>query len=374
MANDLTTLLPKILARGLSVLRERCAITQYVNFNYDGKATEKGDQIVVPVSSARTSSDVTPGPVPSNAQDSAMDQVIVPIDQWKHADFQLTDRELTRIAMERDFFPLQAQEAVKSLANTFNEYIWNLYPQVGGFVGTAGTTPFGSTPADAINARKVLHRQLCPRTDRAGILDLDAEAAALALSAFQDVDKAGDTSTKREGEIGRKFGINWMSDDYVPTHVSGAASGYLANGGAAVGAKTVTIDTGSGAFNVGDIVTFAGHPATDSYAVVSSVGGASATQITLSTPLRVAVADNAALGFKADHVVNMAFHRDAFAVVMRPLATAGDNPDIVSMQDPLTGLTMRLERIRGYKQTMFDFDILYGGKIVRPEYAVRIAG
>lgn len=371
--NDLNTLLPKILARGLRVLRERCAITQYVNFNYDGKATAKGEQIVVPISSARTASDVIPGPVPSASEESEISEVIVPIDQWKHAGFQLTDLELTRIDKDKEFFPLQAEEAVKSLANQFNEYIWGLYPQVGGIVGTPGTTPFAANASVAIEARKVLHRQLCPRTDRAGILNLDAEANALALSEFGDVSQAGDVSTKREGEIGRKYGFMWMSDDYVPTHAAGSAAGFLVNngGGYPRGHKdTIAIDTGTGTFNVGDVVTFAGHPSTDSYAVVESTP----TSIKLSTPLREAVADNAAVSVKTDHVVNMAFHRDAFAVVMRPLMESGDNPDIASMTDTVTGLTMRLERIRGYKQTMFDFDILYGGKIVRPEYAVRIAG
>ena len=79
-----------------------------------------------------------------------------------------------------------------------------------------------------------------------------------------------------------------------------------------------------------------------------------------------------------DHVVNLAFHRDAFALAMR-LLTAGTldlslGNQIVSMTDETTGLLLRLEVSRQYKQTVWEFDVLWGTKLVRPELACRIAG
>ena len=63
---------------------------------------------------------------------------------------------------------------------------------------------------------------------------------------------------------------------------------------------------------------------------------------------------------------------------MRPLTseTAGDayGNNIVSMTDPVTGLSMRLEVYRQYKQVVYELDALWGVKLIRPEYAVRIAG
>ena len=44
------------------------------------------------------------------------------------------------------------------------------------------------------------------------------------------------------------------------------------------------------------------------------------------------------------------------------------------MRDPVTGLVVRLEIVRQNKQTMWEFDMLYGMKLVRPEYAARLAG
>jgi hypothetical protein len=46
----------------------------------------------------------------------------------------------------------------------------------------------------------------------------------------------------------------------------------------------------------------------------------------------------------------------------------------MSMTDPQTGITLRLEVSRQYKQVTWEFDILWGAKLVRPELATRIAG
>ena len=67
---------------------------------------------------------------------------------------------------------------------------------------------------------------------------------------------------------------------------------------------------------------------------------------------------------------------DAFALATRPLvASSADlamGSNIMSMTDPQTGLSLRLEVQRQYKQTTWEFDILYGVKCVRPEFACKV--
>ena len=79
----------------------------------------------------------------------------------------------------------------------------------------------------------------------------------------------------------------------------------------------------------------------------------------------------------ASFVRNLVFHRDAIAFANRPLmdSTAGvDLGNFMSMQDPVSGLVMRLEVSRQYKQTVWEFDILWGNALVRPELAAIMAG
>ena len=79
--------------------------------------------------------------------------------------------------------------------------------------------------------------------------------------------------------------------------------------------------------------------------------------------------------FEPSHKVNLAFQRDAIAFVNRPLADIqGLGNIITSNTDPVSGLSLRLEISRQHKQTKWAFDILFGGKVIRPECAVRVAG
>jgi P22 coat protein - gene protein 5 len=201
MANTLDDIMPKILARGLLALRQTCYMPRLVNADFSNEAAQKGDTIDVPVSAAVTASNVTPAntpPVPSN---SAPTKVQVPLDNWKHADFHLTDNDLAKINSNAHFMPLQMSEAIKALANAVNQDIWQEYLGVFGYVGTAGTTPFASSDADARNVRKTLNLQLCPRASRVCVFNADAEANALGLASFANLEQTGDQDVKIEGEL-----------------------------------------------------------------------------------------------------------------------------------------------------------------------------
>lgn len=76
-------------------------------------------------------------------------------------------------------------------------------------------------------------------------------------------------------------------------HVNGTASGYLVNDGAtAINDTTLTIDTGSGTFTRGDVITIAGD--TQEYIVTNDYAGGNGT-IDIFPPLVAAPADNAAI-------------------------------------------------------------------------------
>jgi len=98
--------------------------------------------------------------------------------------------------------------------------------------------------------------------------------------------------------------------------------------------------------------------------------------------LRAAVADNEVITLVnaglAAHRINLAFHRDAVGFAMRTLQGSkldeiAGTGNMRSMQDSVSGLVLRLELIRQYKQWVWDLDALWGVNMVRPELAIRIA-
>lgn len=383
-SNTLDALIVKILARSVLSLREMMVMPRLVNSDYSTEAATQGAPIEVPIPSTATAGDVTPGPTPPASTGTNAKTAIITLDRWKQSDFHLTDKNKKEILDRAGFIPGAIQEAINALARVVNADIFAEYKKIFTGVGTAGTTPFASDAKIATAARKALLLNLSPMSNLRGVLDPDAEENALNLATFADAEKTGESGVKIRGDIGMKYGFQWVVDQQVPTHTIGAGITTVADVGAAavIGANSVTIDTdGSGEVGllVGDIVVFVDD--TQQYVVTAdlTIGNSSSGTLLIEPGLKIAKSDEViamATGFAADHVVNLCFHRDAFAFAMRPLAdtSTGGGNIIRSVQDPETGIVLRLEISREHKQDKWDFDILYGTGTPRPELAVRVAG
>jgi len=379
MANTLTNVIPQLLAQGLLALREMAIMPLLVNRQYETMAGPQGSSIDIPLPSAVAVQDVTPAATPPSTADQEPGTVAITLDRWKEAPFYLTDKDMLEV--QNGTLPMMASEAIRSLANEVDQFILGLGTKFYGVHGTAGTTPFSTDISDATQIRKVLNNQLCPLDNRRLVMNPDAEAEALELRAFHDASFGVGGEAILEGQITRRLGFDWYMDQNVQTHTAGAAAGYQTNLGTAatVGTKTLAIDTGSGAFAVGDIITFANHAQT--YVVTASVGGASATSISIEPGLTTAVGDGVAITGPGDtggigtHDLNLAFHRDAIGFVTRPLQASNHPASIIeSAVDPVSGLTLRLEVTREHKRDRFSYDILYGANVIRRELGARLLG
>ena len=374
--NTLTSILPKLLAQGLLALRQLAIMPRFVNRAYETMAGQKGSTIDVPVPSAISAQAVSPSYVPPDDAGVSPTTVAVALDEWWEAPFFLSDKDLLEV--DAGVIPMQASEAIKSLANKVDDKIFALYTNVYSFAGTAGSTPFSTDLSEFFTADQLLNDEAAPMDPRYVVFNAKAKANAIAQRAFQDASYRGDTAGITRGEIGEKFGYFWAMDQNVPRHTAGTASGATTdNAGYALGIKTVTLaSAGTGSILVGDIITFAGD--TQTYAVTSgdaSVAGGGT--ISFLPGLRTAIATSAtAITVKASHRLNLAFHRDGFALASRPFA--GSDPlglgNFQSAVDPVSGLTLRLEISRQHKRTRFSYDILFGVKLVRGELVARIAG
>jgi hypothetical protein len=378
MANALAEVVPKLLAQGLLALRQQSIMPRLVNRSYDAMAAERGTTVNVPIPSAVSATPVVPAATSATATvtDIVPTSAALILENWYEAAFALSDKEILEVM--DGVLPMEASEAIKSLANVVDADIFAEYVGVYGFSGT-GTTPFATDLSDYTNSRTVLNRQLAPMNDRRVVLSPDAEGNALLLRAFQDAGFGGGAGVILEGQIGRKVGADWWMSQNVPSHTAGTAAGATTNAtGYAVGLKTITLATaGTGSILVGDIITFAGQ--TQTYAVTA--GDASVADggtISFEPGLVAAIpAAATAITLKASHAVNLHFHRDAIAFASRPLLDTSFEDRLVAMQsavDPISGLTLRLEVTREHRRWKWAYDILWGAKLIRPALATRLTG
>ena len=376
MTNSLTNVIPQLLAQGLLALRENSIMPRLVNSDYDTIGAEKGSSITVPIPSSVTVQDVSPAATPATNTQVSPTTATISLDKWKEAAFTLSDKEHMEIMSGT--LPMQASEAIKSLANQVDSDILATYTGIYGMSGTAGVTPFGSSTKDATDQRVILNNQNAPLDNRRMVLNADAEGNALGLRAFQDMSFSGGNEGIVEGLIKRKIGFNWFMDQNVPDHTVGSNDGaYVVNYAThAVGDTSVVVGTGSGTIVTGDIFTVAGD--TQTYVCTTKI--AAAGILAYLPAAKVAWANTAAVTVKGvlstAYPQNLAFHRDAIAFVNRPLI---DNTDglgnlIVAGYDEVSGLTIRLEVSREHKRTRYSWDILYGTALVRADLASRLYG
>lgn len=374
MANNFTYIMPQILAKGLLNLREQAIFARLVNVDYSNEAAQKGQTINIPLSPTYSATDVTPSPVHASVADSAPGLVQITLNNWKHVPFYLTDKELVEIDENRHFMPMAASGAIRALANAIDQSISAQYTGVYGYVGTAGTTPFASNITDATGIRRVLNEQLAPLDGRMLVIDPAAEANALGLAQLSDWDKTSDSGPRIQGEMGTKLGFSWFLSQQLPTHTTGTAATIVTQASTAAGNTSIPLSAStSGTLVIGDIITFAGD--TQTYVVGATVSVSTATATTIDPPLQANVPAGTAVTKKASHTVNLAFTKEAFAFANRPLRSDMELGNrITSATDPVSGISLRLEVSRQYKMVQWDFDVLWGTKLVRPEFAVRLAG
>ncbi len=375
MANTLTEVIPKLLAQGLLALRQQAIMPRLVNRAYDAQAGEKGSTIDVPIPSAVTVASVTAAATPPSTNSQTPTSANIVMSNWEEAAFFLTDQDMQE-AMN-GFIPMQASEAVKAIANSVDVALLSLYKNIYGSAGVAGTAPFAADLSEYLAARKEMADQLAPMDPRYMVIDPTAEANALALRQFSDAAFRGDDAGIINGQIGRKYGALWVMDQNIPAHAAMDADllGAINDAGAIIaGVKTLTVDALTSAPNEGDIFTIA--DITGQYVCDA---GCTTTLLNFTPGLEngLATADGSeVITFHGAHTPNLLFHRDAFALAMRPFS--GVDPlnlgAFQSALDPVSGLALRLEVTREHKRTRFSYDVLYGVQTVRPELAVRVLG
>jgi hypothetical protein len=380
MSNTITNVMPKILADGVMALREQAIFAQLVNRALQSDAQKKGNVVNVPIPSAIAARAVTPAVSFAANVDSAPTVALVTLDQWYEAPINLSDSDAASV--DPMFLAMQASEAIKALANNVDAYIWGKHTGFYGYVGAAGTTPFQSSLTVAAEAAKRLNVQLAPN-DRArrAVIDPSAELYLKLNAEVLSSEKRGDSRGIIEGDIGRKLGFDWYMDQNISTFTPGTGwvTGFAVStttGVAAASTLHVLNATASGTIKIGDVFTLGSDSKQYVVTANTTVSATVGVDITVYPPLSAAVSLGTTLAVVGTaYTVNIAFHRDAWAFASRPLQSVFQAGNVFqSPTDPVSGIALRLELSRQYKQETLSFDVLYGSNVIRPQLGVKIFG
>jgi len=371
-----TNILGTTVSMGLATLREFLALVLIANRNYESEITaaKKFATVNVSVPAAVTTRDVTPDVVPPAVTAVTPTSIPVTLDKWREAPFAMDDKGLSQV--DRGILPMEVSEASKALANYIEDDMWaRLTASLYLFAGTGGVTPFATDLSAYLDARKLGNKALMALDPRYVILDTDSEANALGLRAFQDASFGGGDGVIMNGQIGRKLGALWMMSQRVPTHTAGTyTTGTTVTGVNAIGATVIALSGGAtGTLIAGDIIGIGAF----TYNVVSSVGGGTPSSVTITPGLFAATAGGEAIVKKGSFVQNVLIQRDCLTFAMAPLIDTVQVPG-ASLQavaiDEVFGLALRLEVTRQHRQVQWSFDALWGGKAIRANAGVYIAG
>ena len=415
MANSFKTLTDgDIVRKALASFHNQLKFIKTVNRQYDNRfavtGAKNGGSLVIRNPNEFT---VRTGAV-MDVKDFAESTQTFTVATQKGIDMNFSSIEAT-MSID-DFEARYLQPAMSRLAADVEYTVLNaVYKDVFNLSGTPATTP--ASLAAALNANVKLSQNLAPESDRHLLMDSVAMAATVAAMATYFHKASEIERAFAEGYVGQAAGMKWWESNMVPAHTNGTrvdascvttitGTVTVPTGGFVNGTATITLSGGNNAktFLAGDVFTvadvYAVNPETKQayshlkqWVVTAAITSDASGNVILAvspTPQATGAKQNisiASIGEKAVvHVAaggsgaasavytqNLAYHRDAFSVVTADLYK---DPGARMTSAVIEGISMRLWRGTDIVNDKFParFDVLFGYKTLRPDWACRVRG
>lgn len=253
-------------------------------------------------------------------QDAIAQNYSVTLNKHREVTFTISDDALS-MGLEA-LLQTHMVPAMQAMATAVDLDIYNCIADNAAFnFGTVGSP--ATVPDTLTSGNKIAGQRQWPLAGRNFVVGPTVEEIFLKATQFTSMDYVPDNSLQN-ALLGRK----WGADLYMSQQVEGAgfvqaaASGYLINGAVTAGSTsfTIVLDTGTGVIAAGAKISVGG----EQYAVNAISGTLPAYTITTSAPIRVNIADNAAvtvLGAAGATYQRLPyFQRESVMLVNRPLA------------------------------------------------------
>jgi hypothetical protein len=363
-----TLLTPSIIAKeALLALENNMVMANLVHRDYSPEFQSKAGATVTirkPATFAASAFTATVA-----AQEVVESSVQVVLDKFYDISAGITSKELTLSIA--DFRTQVIDPMMRAHAQNVDYQIMQaIYKDFAGHTRATATT---AVVSDLVNLIAQLDIQKVPPTDRRVVLHPITYARYAALDAVLHADKRGSPLTINEYSIGRMFGADWYMDQNVPKYTSLVVdTGGTMSGAAAAGATAATVAslTNGEVVAAGDIFKVAGSDR--GYLIVTGgTVGSTVCVITFSPAFDAAISDAAVVTFQGTAKNNLAFHKNAIALVSAPLEPymAGVNCSVetykgISCRVALDGDTVS-------KTNRISVDMLFGVKTLDKELGAR---
>lgn len=362
-----TFLTPDIIAReALMVLRNNAVMANLVHRDYSSEFAAVGDTITVRKPAKFTANEYNGSTI--SVQDATEGSVAVKMDKHLDVSFAVTSKQLTLDI--KDFSAQLLVPAMQAFADKVDSYLLSLAADIDHRVEH---TTGAMSADDIVDARKFLTNSAVPLTERRFVIGADAEADLLKETKFIEADKVGDAGTAlREASLGRKYGFDIYVDQNAGSYNSGStvSTTALKLNGAASDTDTIGLDATAvtGKLAKGTWLEIGG----EFYQVQGDKTAASNAFTSVKLDRNLTADDNADVTVLKTSKPSLAFHKNAFALVTRPLALpkGASNTAIVNYD----GFALRV--VYGYdmntKTDTVSIDMLCGVKTLDANLAAVI--
>lgn len=208
MANTILT--SDIIAReALMVLRNNAVMANLVHRDYSNEfVAGVGDTITVRKPATFAAKEFTNS---IEVQDATETGVAIKMDKHLDVSFAVTSKQM---AMNiKDFSEQLLVPAMQAFADKIDSYLIGLNADITNRITHASGE---ITPSEIVDARKFLVDAAAPTTNRNFVVGAQAEADLLKTDLFMSAEKVGDDGTAlREASLGRKFGLDFYTDQNI---------------------------------------------------------------------------------------------------------------------------------------------------------------
>jgi hypothetical protein len=363
MSNTLLT--PSVIAKeALIALRANTVFARLVHRNYEQEFGAKvGDSVTIRKPNTFSANEFT-----TDISTQAIAEGSTSVTLSKHLDVsaEVTAKELT-LSLQ-DFSAQVVTPAMQAIAQKIDVLVASEFVNIAQYQDVTSTAVLSDLSA----LDRILNVAKAPMFDRRLVLGPNTKDKYISLAGFSDASQAGSAEALRQASLGRVYGMDTYMNQNIQAHAVGTCTAGNLSGTAGDLFGSIAAGTSGGTWKAGTVFTIADD--TTQYVVTKDATNTTTTLAKLEfyPALKVTASGKAVTIHAASTENSLAFHKNAFALVSRPLAL------------PMGAKFAAIESFEGFgvrvvydyditkKKDIMSFDILVGTKTLTPELAVRL--